>query len=53
MRGICRYEVGDKVGALEDWNRLNTLGDNIDMSEYAGNLQGMKGYEELMAVLKK
>lgn len=53
MRGICRFEIGDKDGAMEDWNRLNALGDNIDMSEFAGNLQGMKGYGELMAVLKK
>lgn len=53
MRGICRYEIGDKDGAMEDWNRLNALGDNIDMSNYAELIQGMTGYDELMAVLKK
>lgn len=53
MRGMCRYELGDKAGAIEDWNRMVTLGSEIDMSEYTAQLSGLKGYEELMAILKK
>lgn len=53
MRGICRYEVGDKKGALEDWNRMSSLGETIDMKEYAEQIKETKGYDELMAILKK
>ncbi len=53
MRGICRYEIGDREGAMEDWNRMSNLGCDIDMSKYAELLQGMKGYNELMAVINK
>lgn len=53
LRGICRYELGDSEGALQDWNRITNLGETIDMSDYTALLQGMKGYDELMAVLKK
>ncbi len=53
MRGICRYELGDKEGATEDWTRMTSLGVDIDMSEYMTQIEGMKGYEELMAIIKK
>jgi len=53
LRGICRYELGNKDGAMEDWNRMSNLGCDIDMSEYAELLQSMKGYEDLMAYIKK
>ena len=53
MRGMCRYELGDKEGAIEDWTRMTNLGCEIDMSEYTAQLSGLKGYEELMAILKK
>lgn len=52
MRGICRYELGDKEGAFDDWNRVAGSG-GIDMGEYAGQIAGIKGYDELMAILKK
>lgn len=52
MRGICRYELGDKAGAHQDWNRITNL-DGIDLSEYSALVEEMKGYDELMAVLKK
>ncbi len=51
-RGMCRYELGDKEGAAEDWNRLYDLGGN-DMSEYIAQMKDMKGYNEMMAILKK
>ena len=53
LRGVCHYELGDREGAMEDWNRMSGLGETIDMSDYASSLQGMKGYDELMAVMKK
>ncbi len=53
LRGICRYELGNKEGAFEDWNRMSNLGCDIDMSDYAELLQSMKGYEDLMAFVKK
>jgi hypothetical protein len=52
MRGLCRYELGDTEGAFDDWNRVTTSG-GIDMSEYAAQIAGMKGYGEFMAILKK
>jgi hypothetical protein len=53
MRGICRYEIGDREGAIEDWNRMSNLGCEINMSDYAEIIQGMKGYDELMAIIGK
>ncbi|TNF41229.1 MAG: hypothetical protein EP310_07640 [Bacteroidetes bacterium] len=53
MRGICRYEVGDRQGAMEDWNRMASMGGTIDMSEYTTQIEGMKGYNELMAIIGK
>jgi TonB family protein len=52
-RGMCRYELGDKEGAREDWSRIITLGGDIDMSEYMTQIEGMKGYTDMMAILKK
>jgi tetratricopeptide (TPR) repeat protein len=53
LRGTCLYELGDKEGAIQDWKRMANLGETIDMSEYTELIKGMKGYDELMAVLKK
>jgi hypothetical protein len=53
MRGMCRYELGDKEGATKDWTRMTSLGDDIDMSEYMVQIEGMKGYEELVNILNK
>ena len=51
-RGICRFELGDKKGAREDWNRLHDL-NGPDMSEYLAEMKDMKGYDEMLAILKK
>lgn len=52
MRGLCRYEMGDREGAHEDWAKLKKLG-GIDMSnsfaEY--NVQDLKGYDEVSTLL--
>ena len=41
MRGVCRYELGDKEGAFEDWNRMAGMGGNIDISGYIAKIEGM------------
>jgi len=51
-RGICRFDLGDKEGAIEDWTRLYNLG-GADMSEFVTLLKDMKGYNEMLAILKK
>jgi TonB family protein len=53
MRGMCRYELGDKEGATEDWTRMSSLGGEIDMSKYMTQIKGMKGYDELVTILNK
>ena len=52
MRGLCRYELGDKEGARQDWERLVNLG-GIDNSEYfAEDVKKLKGYHEVTEMLK-
>jgi len=51
-RGICRFELGDKEGAIEDWTRLHDL-NGPDMSKYIAQLKDMNGYDEMLAILKK
>lgn len=52
LRGVCRYELGDKEGANEDWTRMNTMG-GPDMTELMTMTKDMKGYREMLAILKK
>lgn len=52
LRGMCRFDLGDKEGAVEDWSRLRELG-GPDFSEFTEQITEMKGYEEMLAVLKK
>lgn len=54
MRGMCRYELGDTEGANTDWDRMAISGDDpIDMGTYMNQLQGFKGYNELMVKLNQ
>lgn len=55
VRGICKYELGNKEGARKDWNRIVTLGgiEGIDFDDFAYNSSKMKGYEEMAEILKK
>ena len=58
MRGLARYEIGDKEGAYRDWTRIKTLGgisgsDNMS-SPFGMNdndLRGLKGYAELVRTM--
>jgi len=52
VRGFCRYELGDKEGATADWTRMRVLGCSIEMTEVV-QMESMKGYNELVAILKK
>jgi len=53
MRGLCKYELGDKEGARKDWERLKALG-GIDNSEYFTTaLTELKGYEESLSMLQQ
>ncbi|MEN8118685.1 MAG: energy transducer TonB [Bacteroidota bacterium] len=52
VRGICRYELGDREGAIEDWGRLKANG-GLDMSEIAYRLVDLKGYNQLVQILEK
>jgi TonB family protein len=54
MRGLCRYELGDKQGANNDWDRMAMSGfDPIEMNIYMEQMQGLKGYDELMVRLNQ
>ena len=53
MRGICRFETGDKDGAHQDWTRLKTLGGFEMEDSYTENLKGLKSYEELTSMFKE
>jgi TonB family protein len=52
LRGLTRYELGDRDGALSDWSRINTLG-GLEGDGYIDKLIEMKGYAEMTQVLEK
>lgn len=54
LRGMCRYEMGDTEGAVNDWTRLHNLG-GANMNEFMEltQLENMKGYNKMIAILKK
>ncbi len=52
LRGICRYELGDETGALNDWARMKELENSrIEFQQYAESLYGFKGYDELSELM--
>jgi TonB family protein len=50
LRGLTRYESGDKTGALRDWKRIESLG-GLEGSEYLEKFFSMKGYEPMAQLL--
>ena len=52
VRGLCRYSLGDMVGALSDWERINRPG-SFDASTLMDEMTSLKGYDEMMAVIEK
>ncbi|MEI6276819.1 MAG: energy transducer TonB [Prolixibacteraceae bacterium] len=62
LRGLTRYELGDKDGALSDWTRIKNLGGGegdayieqfITMRGYQDILISMKGYEVMSEFLSQ
>lgn len=52
LRGVCKYENGDKEGAFADWERVNELG-KMDASEYIDKLIKFDAYTTMTQVLNK
>jgi tetratricopeptide (TPR) repeat protein len=50
-RGMARYELGDKEGALQDWNRIKELGGN-QSEDYLAKYSDFKGLAEMTQILK-
>lgn len=51
IRGLCRYKLGDKIGACQDWNRIKALG-GLDSDYYLNNFCEFKGYSDMISTLK-
>lgn len=49
-RGMCRYELGDKNGAYQDWNRIRTLG-GVESDEFLKTFASFKGYNDVVNLL--
>lgn len=54
MRGICRYQNGDKEGALEDWNRYTDIsGYEAPETIYAEELKDFEAYAAFLSLKEK
>jgi len=51
LRGLTRYELGNKEGALKDWTRVKELG-GIESKEYLENFNDLKGIAEMRQLLE-
>lgn len=52
LRGLCKYELGDREGARNDWERINEIG-NYDADPWIENVAYLPGFEEMMAIVEK
>jgi len=50
-RGMCKYELGDKNGACQDWNRVKTLG-GFEGDVFLTDFCDFKGYAEMLTTLQ-
>lgn len=50
LRGLTRYQLGNRDGAFTDWTRVKTLG-GIESNEYLENISELKGYAEMTKIL--
>lgn len=50
LRGITRFELGDKEGAMNDWTRVKNLGGVVGQ-DYIERYITMKGYNHMYAIL--
>jgi len=56
LRGLCKYELGDKTGAEKDWNRINKIANNSETKQRNTNylsydVSGLKGHEAMKSIL--
>lgn len=51
-RGLCKYELGDKTGACQDWNRIKALG-GLESDYYLSKLCEHTGYSEMISILQE
>lgn len=52
MRGLCKYELGDREGASIDWERINDIG-KYDADLFIKSLSYLPGYEEMLKIVRK
>ena len=52
LRGLSRFELGDKGGALRDWSRIKDLG-GLEGDGFKESYIDMNGYAEMNKVLGK
>ncbi|MEI7526883.1 MAG: energy transducer TonB [Mariniphaga sp.] len=51
-RGICKYGLGDKTGACQDWSRIKVLG-GLESDFYLEKLCEHAGYAEMINILQE
>lgn len=51
-RGICKYELGDKTGAHNDWERMQISGITDEALSDLGKYKHLKGYNYLSFVVQ-
>ena len=52
-RGLCKYGLGDKTGACQDWNRIKALGGGLENDYYLNKLCEHQGYAEMISILQE
>lgn len=52
LRGLCKYELGDREGAVRDWERINEIG-SYDADWCIEKLSYLPGYDEMLTILEE
>jgi hypothetical protein len=50
IRGMCKYQLGDKNGACKDWNRIKALG-GVESDSFLNSFCEMSGYAEMVGLV--
>ncbi|WP_321997154.1 TonB family protein [Draconibacterium orientale] len=51
-RGLCKYEMGDKKGAMADWARMQSSGTSDEAVAILNDYKNLKGYAYLETLLQ-
>lgn len=51
-RGLCKYELGDKEGAMADWTRMQSSGISDEAFAILDDYNNLKGYAHLETLLQ-